>query len=142
MSRKINFFEGCSWFKFNNLVLALKFYSSVAKWLKLKVRKIWGLIFTLVEVKEKLVRRVFPPSSWIILKRVNIEHFSFNRSYKFHQCITKNIIIIRASNVWIKFIPFINGMRKKEFLKYSVLQGNIWKLLGCLWEFLICGSKL
>ena len=117
MIRKINFFEGCSWFKFNNLGLALKFYSSVAKWLKLKVRKIWGLIFTLVEVKEKLVRRVFPPSSWIILKRVNIENFPFNRSYKFHQCITKNIIIIRASNVWIKFIPFINGMWKKRIFE-------------------------
>ena len=34
LTRKINFFEGCSWFKFNNLRLALgmalKFYSSVA----------------------------------------------------------------------------------------------------------------
>ena len=30
--------------KFNNLRLALKFYKGVAKWLKLKVRKIfWGL---------------------------------------------------------------------------------------------------
>ena len=49
-----------SWFKFNNLRLTLganlKFYTSVAKELKLKVRKFWGLIPTFVEVtEEKLV---------------------------------------------------------------------------------------
>ena len=34
----------------------LKFYTSVAKGLKLKVRKFWGLILTFVEVTgEKLV---------------------------------------------------------------------------------------
>ena len=53
-------FEGCSWFKFNNLRLAIgmamKFYTSVAKELKLKVRKFWWLILTFVEVTwEKLV---------------------------------------------------------------------------------------
>ena len=41
--QKNQFFEGCSWFKFNNLVLALgtalKFNISVAKGLKLKVTK-------------------------------------------------------------------------------------------------------
>ena len=60
MTRKNNFFEGCSWFKFNNLGLAqgmvLKFYASVAKVLKLKVRKLRGLILMFVEVSgEKLV---------------------------------------------------------------------------------------
>ena len=36
----------------------LKFYTSVAKVLKLKVRKFWGLIFTFAEVRgEKLVGR-------------------------------------------------------------------------------------
>ena len=49
-----------SWFKFNNLGLALgknlKFYTSVAKGFKLKGRKFWGLISTFVEVTgEKLV---------------------------------------------------------------------------------------
>ena len=38
--KKPLFFEGCSWFKFNNLgmalVMALKFYTSLAKGLKLK----------------------------------------------------------------------------------------------------------
>ena len=48
MTRKITFFEGWFWFKFNNLELTLsmvmKFDASVAKELKLKVRKFWGLI--------------------------------------------------------------------------------------------------
>ena len=43
-----------SWFKFNNLGLALgmvlKFDTSVEKGLKLKVRRFWGLIPTFVEV--------------------------------------------------------------------------------------------
>ena len=64
LTRKIAFFEGWSWFKFNNLGLALgtnlKFYASVAKGLKLKVRKFWGLTPTFVEVRrEKLVGGLF-----------------------------------------------------------------------------------
>ena len=60
LTRKTAFFEGWSWFKFNNLGLALgtnlKFYTSVAKGLKLRVRKFWGLIHNFVEVtREKLV---------------------------------------------------------------------------------------
>ena len=51
-------------FKFNNLRLALgtnlKFYTSVAKGLKLKVRKFWGLIPTFAKVtEERLVRSAF-----------------------------------------------------------------------------------
>ena len=66
MTRKTNFFEGCSWFKFNNLGLALgtalKVYTSVAKGLKLKVRKFWWIIPTFAEVtREKLVRAFLPP---------------------------------------------------------------------------------
>ena len=45
---KTAIFEGWSWFKFNNLGLALgmnlKFYTSVEKGLKLKVRKLWGIV--------------------------------------------------------------------------------------------------
>ena len=41
-------------FQFNNLGLllgtALKFYKGVAKGLKLKFRKFWGLIFTFLEI--------------------------------------------------------------------------------------------
>ena len=67
------FFEGWSWFKFNNLGLALgtnlKIHTSVAKGLNLKVRKFLGLTPTFVEVRgEKLVGRAFLapwPPSWI-----------------------------------------------------------------------------
>ena len=57
---KTAFFEEWSWFKFNNLRMALdmtsKFYTSVAKELKLKVRRFWGLISTFAKVTgEKLV---------------------------------------------------------------------------------------
>ena len=55
----INFFDGCSWFKFNNLRLALvvtlKFYTSVPG-LKLKSRNFLGIISKFVEITgEKLV---------------------------------------------------------------------------------------
>ena len=63
---KIAFLEEWSWFKFHNLGLALvtnlKFSTSVAKGLKLKVRKFWGSNPTFVEVTgEKLVGGTFPP---------------------------------------------------------------------------------
>ena len=57
-----------SWFKFNNLGMAigiaLIFYTSVVKRLKLKVRKFLGIAFMSVEIKkEKLVRNSSLPSS-------------------------------------------------------------------------------
>ena len=75
MARKTAFFEGWSWFKFNKLRLVLgtnlKFYVSLSKGLKLKVRKFLGLILIFVEVTgEKLVGEgaFLPPLP--ILKRV------------------------------------------------------------------------
>ena len=64
LTRKTAFFEGLARFKFNNWGLALgtnlKFYTNVAKGLKLKSRKFCGLIFTFAEVtKEKLIRGPF-----------------------------------------------------------------------------------
>ena len=62
LTRKNAFFEGWFWFKFNNLGLGknLKFYISVVKGLKLKVRKFLELIPTFGEVtKEKLVVPAF-----------------------------------------------------------------------------------
>ena len=71
------FFERWSWFKFNNLGLALganlKFYTSLSRGLKLKVKKFWGLILTFVEVKEeKLLEGAFLPHT-PILSRINIQ---------------------------------------------------------------------
>ena len=70
---KIGNFGICSWFKFNNLELplgiALKFYTSVAQELKLKVIKIWGLNPTFGKVTgEKLVGIEKAP----ILNSVNV----------------------------------------------------------------------
>ena len=78
LTRKTTFFERWSWLNFNNLGLALgtnlKFYNSVAKELKLKVRKFWRLIPTFVEITwEKLVEGggAFCPSP--ILNRVETQ---------------------------------------------------------------------
>ena len=73
LTRKIAFLGRCSWFKFNNLGLTLgtnlKFYTSVTKGLKIKVRKFWVLIHMFVEVTgEKLVGGA--PPSWIGLMLV------------------------------------------------------------------------
>ena len=64
--QKNQFFNGCSWFKFNilgpTLGMILTFYNGVAKELKLKGRKFWRLIPTFVEVTgEKLVEESFCP---------------------------------------------------------------------------------
>ena len=64
--QKNHLFEGWYWFKFNNLGLALsmtlKFYTSVSKGLKLKVRKFWKLSATFIDVTgKKLVGEVFLP---------------------------------------------------------------------------------
>ena len=80
--QKNRIFERWSWLKFNNLKLALstnlKFWPSVAKGLKLKVRKFLGLIPTFVEVTGENWsegRGLFappppPPPPHIVLKRV------------------------------------------------------------------------
>ena len=90
LTRKTAFFEGWSWFKFNNLGLALgtnlKFYTSVAKGLKLKVRKFLGPIPTFVEVTGgKLVggRGLFaPPSSGIGLILTELANFNSSGNRK------------------------------------------------------------
>ena len=70
-----NHFEGWSLSRFNHfglaLRIALKFYTSVAKRLNLKIRKFWGLIaMFLKDTGEKLEGRPFcPPPP--ILNRVN-----------------------------------------------------------------------
>ena len=74
MTRKTNFFEGCCWFKFNNLGLArgmtLIFYTSVSKGLKLKVSRFRELIPTFVKVTgEKVVVGCFCPTPlWVGLQ--------------------------------------------------------------------------
>ena len=79
MTRKTAFFEGWSWFKFDNLGLALgtklKFYTNVDKGLKLKVKKLWGPTF--VEVSgEKLVEGLFGQPPPTILNRVKFDSYT------------------------------------------------------------------
>ena len=86
MTRKIAFFEGWSWFKFNNLGLALgtnlKFCTNVAKGLKLKVRKFCGPNSTFVRVTgEKLVgkgRTFLPNRGGLILLQ---KYLSYIKKY-------------------------------------------------------------
>ena len=66
LTRKTAFFNGRSWFNFNNLGLAmgisLTFYTRLPKDFKIKVRKFWELILTFVEViGETLVGGPFCP---------------------------------------------------------------------------------
>ena len=77
-TRKTDFFFFFPWFMFNNsgllLGMALKFYSGVARRLKLKVREFWELIPTLGEVtREKLVG----VGLFEILNRVKIIHANY-----------------------------------------------------------------
>ena len=63
------------------LDMALKFYSSVAKVLKLKVKKVFGLILTFVEATgKKLVRGT--PILNRVKTRVKIKSFSMKNSNK------------------------------------------------------------
>ena len=86
LTRKTAFFEERSWFKFNNLGLALginlKFYTSLPKGSKLKVRKFWGLIF-------------FAHPSWIGLNMKIL-----------HACVCTGNLIQRliTSDKWIAII--------------------------------------
>ena len=92
------FFKGWSWFKFNNLRLTLgmnlKFYTSVPKGLKLKVRTFWRLIPTFVEVTgEKLVGGLFGPSPILnrVKKRLHHRNFPVNFIEFLRTPILKNI---------------------------------------------------
>ena len=136
MTRKTYFFEGCSWFKFNNLKLALgmalKFNTSVAKELKVKVRKFLGLIFTLVEVAwGKLVGGFLP--SWIWLRwneprRQELTNFSskmfkimiFLRSPKCSKTIVELMFATQKANAcslldWFfcSVVPFLGNFGLK-----------------------------
>ena len=110
LTRKTAFFEGWSWFKFNNLGLALgtnlKFYTSVAKRLKLKVRKSLGLLLKFIEItREKtgrgrgIIARPFP-HSWIGLKDLAVyfktntrSSVSLTRFYKSRVCKKRHVYI-------------------------------------------------
>ena len=71
MTGKKQCFEDCYWFRFKNLRLALtvvlKFYTRVAKGLKLKVTKVFGASsYVCWSYRGKTSRGPFNPLSWLI----------------------------------------------------------------------------
>ena len=120
MTWETAFFEGWSWFKFNNLGLALgtnlKFCTSVIKGLKIKVRKFWELIRTFVEFTgQKLVGGPFCPSPTPspILNRVNIirhnsEGWERKISISFFILLTQwhEFLAPKLTNFYIFIIPY------------------------------------
>ena len=109
------FFEGWSWFKFNNLGLALgtnlKFYISLSKGLKLKVREFWGRIFRFAEVTGDPL----PPSRIGLkstakhcVKRPNTEFLpdwirenTDQKKLRIWTLFTRNVFVIR---IWMNLI--------------------------------------
>ena len=71
--KSVFFFEGQSWFKFNSFELALgtnlKFYTIVAKGLKVKVREFSGLNPTFVGITEQKLNS--PQKSKTSFKNIN-----------------------------------------------------------------------
>ena len=126
MARKNNLSEGCSWFKLNNLRLALgmalKFYTYLGKELKLKVRKFWRLIATFVEVTGKTLvgrgRGVFLPTTilnsvkeffWSLLTFYKDRMVKLNKKKLFH-----HKIVLFLEWIYRRIYPEI----KKLFLKF------------------------
>ena len=96
-NKKPAFFEGWTWFKFNNLGLTpdtnVKFYTSGAKRLRLKVRKLWELIPTFVYVtRKKLVG-----GTCSVLEAIHCQFEGQARRYKMERENTAEISILRNS---------------------------------------------
>ena len=132
LTRKTALFEGWSKFKFNSLGLALgtnlKFYTSLEKGLKLKVRKFWGLFPTFVEVtEEKLVGSLFTSPLPSILNRVNnISNYWINNSARaihwvllciWHNC---RFIIHDADSVSLSCISGLKKIRNIDIIRTFV----------------------
>ena len=133
MTRKNTFFEGWSWSKFNNLRLALgtnlKFYTSVAKRLKLKVKTFCGLISTFVKLTgEKLVEGTFviPPP---ILQYPNFQKPTLPSKIHWVPRVTEGLFIFaNMTGFWI-CVGF-----------YIRQSSEIFRTLNISW-FLICNSS-
>ena len=133
MTRKTAIFEGWSWFKFNNLGLALvtnlKFYTSMAKGLKLKVRKFWGLIPMFVEVTgEKLVQgEHFCPHFLNRVKTFQVDSVLKTSNF----CKNGDCWIHRSSNSSIFF--FICMKKKWKCISYWKHIFQKWYLKQGFW---------
>ena len=123
MTRINTFYEEWSWFKFKNLGLALdmalKFYGSVKKRLKLKVQRFWRQIPTFIEVTGKnWQRRSFcAPLSLPIFNRINLCLLNRNNRFKqsFYYIYYVKIVQIR-SYFWSVFSAF--GLNRERYGRY------------------------
>ena len=127
-------FERYSWFKLSNfwltLGMALKFYSSVAKGLQLKVKKFWVLIPTFVEVtREKLVGAFCLPS-WL-----GLTIFGLIVTYKYinmfvHDNGTVQFTLVIVSGNWtLLFSWFFNTWPTSSSLNfYNWLKKHVWNI--------------
>ena len=144
MTRKVAFFEGWPWFKFNNLGLPLgtnlKFYTSLSKGLKLKVRKFWRLIPTVVEVTgEKLVQGPFC-APMPILNRVKacVRYFSLFLKDECISSLVRTKYIEKKFSLQLFFLPTVSRTfillgyqpRATHFLETSCLE----KITECVIE--------
>ena len=127
LTRKTNVFEGCSWFKFNNLGLALgmafKFYTSVEKRLKLSVRKFWGLMSTFVEVLENLVGKVFP--AFPLHPEPNTEPFSSSQTLSLISTLISLVIFKRNHGKTVVVNIFRSFDELLSTWKFAALQTNL-----------------
>ena len=155
MTRKTFFFKEWSSSKFNNLGLALgknlKFFTSVAKKIKLEVRKFLRLISTFVKVVgEKLVGGLFasPPSP--IVNRVKRFYrycgcfktttqtsifssegsaYSINSQLPITTKIWLSSMLLLFANLIVNVISYRNILLKYQTSKVLTIHGFLW-LLG------------
>ena len=131
------FFERRSWFKFNNLglavVMTLKYYASVAKGFQLKLKKFWGLIATFVEITGgKVVEgNLFCPSRLLLNK--DKEVYSAHKPWCLFVAPVNwvTICIDRNSCLWKKwgFIQTDVFLCSKVIIKSTTLlsiMGSVW----------------
>ena len=126
--RKNTFFEGWPLIKFNNLELvlgmALKFYSSIVKGLKLKVRKVWGYSYVCRSYREKTgsVGHFGSP----ILNRVNFgcleicTQLTYQRDLKSHFSLCLNLAcFLRFLSINLVYLEQLTMKKHKNtcFLK-------------------------
>ena len=127
MTRKIAFFEEWSWFKFNNLGLVLgtnlKFCTSVAKGLKLKVKKVWVPNPMFVEVtggKLRLTRGVCDTKWKIHEKKFQWNGWMFFRK---HYCMKIflhfGVILLCNDNIEKKAWKTFNSFKMQILLVYK-----------------------
>ena len=140
MTRKTAFFEGWTWFKFNNLGLALGtnliFYTILSKGLKLKVRKFW-LILTFVEVTGGKLVGGGPFCPRPILNRVkhNMKRHQIPQKVVYEKFDVHEVAAVDLSKIYFlknakKICKPNNRDLNRDSIKFSEMQRRerVWKV--------------